>query len=65
MARPIIGDSYIHWLKGYMDAHVRIITQVSTLHIKVFMIDMISEPILIKNGAVVSLHPCKRLSNSL
>ena len=42
----------------YMGAHVRIMTQeVSTLHNKVFMIDMISEPIIIKNGVIVSLHP--------
>ena len=53
----IIGDSYIHWLNGYMDAHVRIMTQqVFTLHNKVFLIDMISEPIVIKNGVVVSGH---------
>ena len=40
-----------------MGAHVRIMTQqVSTLHNKVFMIDLISEPIVIKNGVVVSGH---------
>ena len=47
----------IHWLKCYMGAHVRIMTQqVSTFNNKVFMIDMISEPIVIKNGVVVSGH---------
>ena len=52
----IIGCQLYTLAKGYMDAHVRIMTQqVSMLHNKVFMIDMISKPI-IKNGVVVSGH---------